>query len=244
MLVGLVSDIHSNLEALEAVLAHMGPTDVLWCLGDLVGYGPNPNECVDLVRRRAGLAVHGNHDLAAVGLLSTADFNPEAAAAIQWTARQLGPKAAAYLSALPEKLVQGEITLAHGSPRYPVWEYVFSRAVARANFDHFQNRVCLVGHTHVPLVFIQDVRTGRVEEQYMEDGQVLDLSDTRWRFIANPGSVGQPRDRDPRASYAVIDTGAHTMTWHRVEYDVDAVQAKILRAGLPRWLAERLRWGT
>ena len=242
MLIVLVSDIHSNLVALEAVLEQLPLYDHLWCLGDTIGYGPRPNECVDYMR---GLGTHlliGNHDLACLGQLSTADFNDAARIANDWTGQQLLAASRAVLQQCAATLTTAQGTLlAHASPRDPVWEYVDRVEVATANFDACTTPICLVGHTHVPVVFERSA-DGQVSGTYMQHGTVLQLRPDR-RYIVNPGSVGQPRDGDARAAYAVWDTSAGTVQFARIGYDIGATQKQIAAAGLPAVLGERLASG-
>jgi diadenosine tetraphosphatase ApaH/serine/threonine PP2A family protein phosphatase len=238
--IGIVSDIHGNLPALETVMHDMGAVDRLLCLGDFVGYGPWPNECVDLLRERGVISIAGNHDLAAIGTLSTEDFNPEAAFAAAWTADKLRVDTRQYLESLEPLAEVDGITLAHGSPREPVWEYLLSLESAAESFGKFSTPSCLVGHSHIPCLFLLHPTQG-VAGTYAEPGSQVVLSSER--FIANPGSVGQPRDRDPRASYAIYDIDHSTFEWRRVEYDIAATQQQILSAGLPRHLADRLARG-
>jgi predicted phosphodiesterase len=246
MRVAVVSDVHSNLAALEAVLADLGSVDALWHLGDIVGYGPQPQAVVGRLREAGAIGVRGNHDDAAAGGESIEFFNPDGYRAIQWTRTQIDERTRLFLASLPETTVpdRSDFTLAHGSPSDPIWEYLDSPAAAGRNLSAFQTRYCLVGHTHVPRVFrevreqpgpsrVEPVRLGR------EHGLRLDER----RLIINPGSVGQPRDGDPSASYMLIDVDAGLVTWHRVEYDVAATQAAILAAGLPPDLARRLSFG-
>ncbi|MEE9285368.1 MAG: metallophosphoesterase family protein [Dehalococcoidia bacterium] len=243
MRVAIISDIHSNLAALEAVLddAEGRGAGELWCLGDIVGYGPEPRECLALVRSRARLCLSGNHDLGAIGAVSLADFNPYAAAANQWTSEVLEEEEKAYLGNLPSKLVWEDVTLAHASPREPVWEYVLSAPIARASFAHFETRWCLVGHSHVPLFCLEtDAGTACALYRLPEDSP---LSLGRQRMIINPGSVGQPRDGDSRASYAVYDSEEDALYHYRVPYDIEATQEKMRQAGLPDYLAQRLSHG-
>jgi len=236
----IISDIHSNLEALRAVLEHAGVVDGVWCLGDIVGYGPNPNECIELVRARGALCVVGNHDYAAIGRLDTADFNPDAATAAYWTGRQLTPENRRYLEELPIQLTQGDFTLVHGSPRYPIWEYILSAYVASLNLDHFQTQFCLIGHSHIPSVFRCPEGERRCEVEELLPKLSLQTLD---RLIINPGGVGQPRDGDPRAAYAILDTDARILYHFRVPYDIAMTQQKMREAGLPRRLIERLSYG-
>ncbi len=238
----VVADIHSNLEAFQAVLADLdarGGADQIWCVGDVVGYGPDPHECVGLLRRHPGAAVAGNHDWAATGQLDTSNFNPEAAAACQWTAEALRKEDRDYLAGLPLTLRLKDFTLVHGSPREPLWEYVLSTQAARANFARFDSAFCLIGHSHSPLLFELD--TQGACRMHQLPGQLSLAAGSR--FIINCGSVGQPRDGDPRASYAIIDTEMQTLWHHRVVYDYKVTQGKILDADLPSRLASRLSMG-
>lgn len=244
MRVGIVTDIHSNLVALETVLEDMGAVDAIWCLGDIVGYGPWPNECIDILRERAAAVIAGNHDLATVGspLVSVDDFNADAAAATSWTASQLTPESRSFLEGLqPSREVDG-VTLAHASPRHPVWEYLMTAAGAAASFERFGTTVCLVGHTHIPSVFIEQ-EDGHIAVGYMEADSRFEPGEQR--CIANPGSVGQPRDRDPRAAYLLLElgNGGPALEWRRVPYDIAATQSEMQRVGLPRFFIERLEHG-
>ncbi len=238
----VLADIHSNLEAFQAVLGDLeerGGADEIWCLGDIVGYGPDPHECISLLRRHRGACVAGNHDWAAIGKLDTSAFNPEAAAASHWTAGALTKEDAGYLAGLPLTLRQGEFTLVHGSPREPIWEYVLSTQAAKVNFGCFESRFCLIGHSHSPLWFELDPKNSCLLHQLPEQ---LSLK-TESRFIINCGSVGQPRDGDPRASYAIIDTEQETLWHYRIKYDFKVTQEKMLDADLPVRLASRLSVG-
>jgi len=240
MRVAVLSDIHSNIVALEAVLAAAGPVDAVWHLGDVVGYGPDPDAVVAKLAEVGAVGVRGNHDTATAidpGLLDW--FNPDARAAAEWTARVMSAGTRTWLAALPERRVEGDVTLVHGSPRDPLWEYVTSVPVARANLAALETPVGLHGHTHVPIAFRDD--DGRVEAISPTDGSGLTLDDAR--TLLNPGSVGQPRDGDPMASWLVLDTEGRRCTWHRVAYDVPAVQKAMAAAGLPPRLAARLSFG-
>jgi predicted phosphodiesterase len=241
MLVAVLSDIHSNLRALEAVLVSIGSVDAIWQLGDVVGYGPDPEAVVQRLREAGAIGVRGNHDAAAVGDLSTEDFNADARVAVEWTRTHLSEETRAYLAALPEVLVPDgfDFTLAHGSPRDPIWEYLTDTRAARENLSAFATSRCLVGHTHVPLILRQKGIHMEGLDVDAEDRLQLDER----RAILNPGSVGQPRDRDPRASYLLVDTTAGHATWQRVRYDVEATQEAMLVAGLPPRLARRLSFG-
>ena len=238
----ILGDIHSNLAAFEAVLRDMdsrGGFDKILCLGDVVGYGPEPRECIELLQRYEHVCVAGNHDLAAVGQIDTSDFNIDAALANQWTARQLTEEDKDYLRYLPLSLSEYDFTLVHGSPREPIWEYLLSIDAARTNFAVFKTLFCLVGHSHIPLVF--EYFDDTVIFHDFPDGTTLTLGSNR--LIINPGSVGQPRDHDPRASYALYDSETGTVHHYRIEYDVLATQDKMKREGLPEFLISRLSYG-
>jgi diadenosine tetraphosphatase ApaH/serine/threonine PP2A family protein phosphatase len=237
----VISDIHGNLPALETVLAEAGPIDQVWCLGDLIGYGPYPNEVVDRIRTLPGLlCLVGNHDKAGLGQIGLEAFNHEAREALEWTQGCLSESSRAFLSSLPEKLTEGDFTLAHGSPRRPVWEYLLDTERARASFGFFGTPYCLVGHSHVALAFRLSAE-GRCVLHLPPQGSSLGLGEER--MILNPGSVGQPRDQDPRASYALLDTDKKLWEWHRVVYDVKRVQEQMRSVGLPARLALRLTEG-
>jgi diadenosine tetraphosphatase ApaH/serine/threonine PP2A family protein phosphatase len=236
----VLSDIHANIVALEAVLTDAGQWDRLWFLGDLVGYGPNPNECVERLRELgAAPALSGNHDWAVLRKLDTEEFNDDARRAVRWTRQQMNDDNLAYLDSLPPLHVAAPYTLAHASPRHPVWEYILDLPTAQENFDYFDTPTCLVGHSHIPALFMLD--EAGLNFYLLEDGETVDLS--QGRMIANPGSVGQPRDGDPRASYAIIDDEAHTWTLHRVAYDIAATQRRMRAHNLPSRLVERLEFG-
>ena len=239
MRIAVLSDIHGNLPALEAVLTALKPYDAIWELGDIVGYGPQPDEVVALLAAEGATAVRGNHDSAAIGLLDTDAFNDDARTAVEWTADRIEPKTRDWLAALPVRVENEPFTLVHGSPRDPTWEYVYSTGVAKANMALFETTYCLVGHTHVPLVFRQ--RSGKVESVGVKHGTTLALGAER--LVINPGSVGQPRDGDPRASALLIDTVAATLEWQRIAYPIGQVQELMDQVGLPRRLAARLQFG-
>lgn len=243
MRVAIVSDVHANIEALTAALRHsesQSALDEVWCLGDIVGYGPEPGAVIGELRTRALTAVAGNHDRAATGLMEIDEFNPAAAAAVRWTRDRLTPDEHTFLAALPLTLVTGEFSLAHGSLRDPVWEYLLTPEQADAQFARQSTPYSLVGHSHLPFWFEEQPGRGPVLHR-AADGASLGLGDRR--LIINPGSTGQPRDGDPRASYALYDSAAATVTWHRVEYDVAATQRKMRDARLDSWLIERLSVG-
>jgi predicted phosphodiesterase len=238
MRLAVLSDIHANLAALDAVRADLPAVDQIWVLGDTVGYGPRPNEVVAALQELGARSVLGNHDGAAIGTVDPGDFNPDAHAAINWTAGALDDNARAYLAALPEVRRDGDLTAVHGSPRDPIWEYIVSTAVAAANLDAFDTRWCLFGHTHYPVVYRAADRG--VEAIVGTDGDEVALEH---RALINPGSVGQPRDGNPAASYLVLDTDAGRAAYRRIPYDIAATQRQMLELGLPPRLAERLSYG-
>ena len=238
----IVSDIHSNLEALQSVFEDAqarGGFEQVWSLGDLVGYGPDPGACVDLIRQFNHLGVAGNHDLAAVGKLSLEAFNVRAAEANRWTATQLTEEQASYLAGLSLRLELDEFTIVHGSPRDPIWEYVVSVPSAVASFLHFDTSRCLVGHSHIPFI-CRPGEDGAVFLEFPLDTPIALRTD---RLIINPGGVGQPRDADPRASYAIYNSDSQAVSHHRSEYDIPATQEKMRRHRLPEFLIERLAYG-
>ena len=239
MRICVLSDIHGNLPALEAVLAALMPYDALWQLGDIVGYGPQPDEVVARLVEEKAVGVRGNHDSAAIGALDTDAFNDDARAAVEWTSDRIRPATRDWLTALPVRVESEPFTLVHGSPRDPTWEYVYSAGVARANLPLFETTHCLVGHTHVPLVFRQ--RNGKVEGVHVKGDMTYELGEER--LVINPGSVGQPRDGDPRASALLIDTDTSLLEWHRVEYPIERVQKLMEQQRLPRRLSTRLQFG-
>ena len=238
----IVSDIHSNLEALEAVLRHAGQNggfDRIWCLGDMVGYGPDPSACLRRLREFDLVAVAGNHDFAAAGVIDASDFNGAAFAAIRWTAGQIDDEDALYLAGLPQVSAQPPFTLVHGSLRAPILEYLTHPSQAVATLELLTTQYCLVGHSHYPFVCRENGGMPLFLPFPGSGPLVLDGE----RCIINPGSVGQPRDRDVRASYAVFDGGGHTVEHHRVDYDRATTQARMQQAGLPQYLIERLDRG-
>jgi diadenosine tetraphosphatase ApaH/serine/threonine PP2A family protein phosphatase len=243
MRIAIVADIHSNLAAFQAVLRHAeetGPIDRLWCPGDVVGYGPDPGACIALLHRYPHTAVAGNHDLAAIAKISTADFNAAGVRAAAWTAAHLTVKERQYLDGLPEVTKEGEFTLVHGTLRAPVQEYLLSLEAAREQFRLMETPYSIVGHTHLPFL-AEELADGKIRMEPWPDGDRVELGERR--LIISPGGVGQPRDGDPRAAYVLYDTEARTLTLHRVEYDIASTQERIRTAGLPPWLAERLSFG-
>jgi len=238
----ILADIHSNLEAFKAVLYDLerrGGAEEIWCLGDVVGYGPNPHECVHLLQQHRHVCVAGNHDWAAIGRIDTSHFNPEAASACHWNAEQLTAEDIAYLGHLPLTLTRNSFTLVHGSPREPIWEYLLTTESALINFDHFDTRFCLIGHSHSPLLFELDRDNCRMLPL---PGELM-LGENEKRFIINCGSVGQPRDGDPRASYALVDTEREELLHFRVVYDIAVTQEKMRDSDLPLRLINRLAVG-
>ncbi len=212
-----------------------------WCLGDIVGYGPDPNECVTVVTERASLCLSGNHDLAAIGELGLDYFNADGADATRWTSRVLAGEQKEILAGLTTKLASGDVTLAHGSPREPVWEYVVSPPVAAINFEHFETRMCFVGHSHLPFFCREPEAHLMPRLQRLAEDETLEIGEGR--LIINPGSVGQPRDGDPRASYVIYDTAREILHQHRVAYDIRETQDKMRSVGLPHFLIDRLECG-
>lgn len=239
--VAVISDIHANLYALEAVLADIDveAPDEIWCLGDVVGYGPRPNECVDIVRERAAIVLVGNHDLAAVGKLDTADFGPLATESAHWTQGALAAEQAAWLRSLEPAAEREGLELFHGSARDPVWEYVLSEEVALENFLVTRAPIVLVGHSHLALGLSFDGE--RIVGGLAPEGTELDASLGRW--LINPGSVGQPRDGDARAAWLLIDIAARRAAFRRVPYPIERTQAEMRANGLPEDLAARLTRG-
>ncbi len=238
----IVSDIHSNRAALAAVLADAaarGGFDALWCLGDLVGYGPEPGACLELLRRYPLTAVAGNHDHAALYPETAAGFNHNAAAAALWTAGQLSREEQDFLADLPLTATAGAFTLVHGSLRAPLREYLLSPAAAAATFARLTTPYCLVGHSHLPFSCVEN-RDGPEFVTFAED-ELYPLDERR--RIINPGSVGQPRDYDCRAAYAVYDDAAGTVEQRRVSYDIADTQDRMRQAGLPPGLIDRLNYG-
>ena len=244
MRIAVLSDIHSNLPALEAVRADFADVDEVWVLGDIVGYGPQPNEVIAALQEMGARSVLGNHDGAAIGGVDPAYFNPDARTAIEWTAGTIDANARSYLATLPEVRRDGDLTAVHGSPRDPIWEYITSRGIAAANLEHFDTRLCLFGHTHLPIVY-RAADDGDVEAHPGLPDEVVRLDGSR--ALLNPGSVGQPRDGLPDAAYAVLETNdgpePDTLTFHRVRYDIDLTQRLMRERGLPARLVERLRYG-
>jgi diadenosine tetraphosphatase ApaH/serine/threonine PP2A family protein phosphatase len=238
----VMSDIHANYTALEAVLADAGTVDEVWCLGDVIGYGPDPNLCLEIMRELPQLTcLLGNHDVAVLGRMPFQSFNGEARRSLEWQERVLTADNMDFLKSLPRNLkVRGDVSLAHGSPRDPVWEYILTTLAARLNFEFFDTPFCFVGHSHVQCLFQLNEDRNRVS---LDVPRVGETSKMYPRAIYNPGSVGQPRDRDPRAAYAIFDPEARTWEACRVEYNIAEVQQRIREAGLPEKHAVRLAEG-
>jgi diadenosine tetraphosphatase ApaH/serine/threonine PP2A family protein phosphatase len=243
MRIALLSDVHGNLPALRAVLddARSAGVDEIWCLGDLVGYGAQPNECVELARERCAVCLAGNHDLVVTGDIDVADFSSSAAAAALWTRENIAAEALEFLRGLDPADPERDPGLFHASPRDPVWEYVLSGWQADECMDEMSSRVGAVGHSHVALWFHRDDGGGELSGAAAPAGTELDLSSGRW--LVNPGGVGQPRDGDPRAAWLLLDREGWAASWRRVEYPIDEAAGAIEAAGLPPVLAERLYTG-
>jgi len=241
MKLGIISDIHSNLSALEAVLDHLsgkGASEYL-CCGDLVGYGPDPAACLKRLRRLKLTVVAGNHDQGILGQTPVSAFNRAAQAAITWTRKQLKEDDFAFLDSLPLVERRGSFCLVHGSPSAPEhWEYIFSVREAAEEMSYFSENCCIVGHSHYP--FAVERRNGDDVHLLAHSGFELK---PELKYLVNAGSVGQPRDGDPRACCLLFDTSTKVMTFHRVEYDIASVQVRVRAAGLPEFLATRLASG-
>jgi diadenosine tetraphosphatase ApaH/serine/threonine PP2A family protein phosphatase len=242
MQVAVLSDIHGNRQAFEAVLDEVAAAEPeeIWCLGDIVGYGADPNDCVAMAREVTDVCLAGNHDMAVTGALPLDEFSRGAALAARWTQEIMQADHLDWLATLRPRGAQHDVGLYHASPRDPVWEYVLSSLLAELCLDAQAHRVCLIGHSHVALSFVRydgEMATGETRR----GGDALDLTDGDW--LLNPGSVGQPRDGDPRAAWLMLDTSAWTATWRRTEYDVAGAAAAIRAARLPDSLAERLEYG-
>jgi predicted phosphodiesterase len=242
VLVALLSDVHANLVALDAILSRVqeAGAEAIWHTGDLVGYGPDPDGVVNRLRELGAVCVLGNHDAAVAGLIDVEGFNPLAAAASRWTAETASEESIRFLASLPEVDSDERHTRVHGTLREPLWEYLTTTAAARAHFSLQETRVSIVGHTHLPLA-IRETGEGKIVAVTPADGQSLELNDERW--CLNPGGAGQPRDGDPRACWALLDTGARVITFHRVDYDIAETQRRMRAAGLPERLAARLSLG-
>jgi putative phosphoesterase len=232
MRLAIISDIHANLPALNRVLTFLDATkvDEIYCLGDIVGYGPFPNECVDLVRERCAAAVMGNHDSGLIGKTPLEHFNKEGQKALRWTEKHMTTQRLNYLRHLPIIIVQHGLTLVHASPSHPTdWTYVLTMDEAQQAFRSFSTQLCFIGHTHVPIIIGEDLS--------------IDAFRAGGRFLINVGSVGQPRDRNPKASFGLLDTDTWSYRLFRLEYDVQQTAGAIVNEGLPKFLAKRLLSG-
>ncbi len=237
----IISDIHGNLEALESVLAEIDKmkVDSLLCLGDIVGYGPNPNECVEVIKKRADVTLAGNHDYAPLGKLDLSYFNPWARSAIEWTAAQLNQESIDFLLSLPLKKELDGFTIVHATPNNPAaWNYIITIGDAVKNFAEFSGQVCFIGHSHVPMIVVVN---GQGDYRVIRDNPVH--IEPEKRYIINVGSVGQPRDFIPKAAFAIYETESQIYEMFRVDYDIAETQSKIFQSGLPPFLAERLELG-
>jgi diadenosine tetraphosphatase ApaH/serine/threonine PP2A family protein phosphatase len=247
MRVAVISDIHANLPAFEGVLDAIDGAGIeeIWCLGDVLGYGAEPDECADLVRERCATCLVGNHDLAVLGALDITAFSEAAADAVTWTRENVSDRTLTFLRELEPAGAREGVSLFHASPRDPVWEYVLSAEQAAACFEVQPTRIAMIGHSHVSLFFVGPAADEDGEEirgSQTSDDTLLDLGDGQW--LINPGSVGQPRDGDPRAAWLELDTSERTGRFHRARYDVERAAASIVAAGLPRRLADRLHVGS
>ena len=238
----VISDIHANYTAFDAVLQHCaGEWDFVWCLGDVVGYGPDPNECVERLKTLPQLCLAGNHDWAALNRLDVRTFNPDARHAVEWTQNTLTTENTRFLEALPVTFVIGEYTLVHASPREPIWEYILEPMIASLNFPHFETPYCFVGHTHQPVIYTLGVDDGEAASAMPHYDQPHALNGSRQ--IINPGSIGQPRDQNPAAAYGVLDMTEGIFEHRRVDYDIKSVQRRMLDYNLPKRLITRLEHG-
>lgn len=239
MKIALIGDVHSNLEALQVVMKEIEKAKVerIYCLGDTVGYNANPVECLKIIREKGIVGVAGNHDFAAVGMTSTENFNPYAYLAASWAAKQLSADDKKYIEGLPLVRKMPELTLVHATLHEPEnWGYIFTPRDAQESFEYQQTPVCFIGHSHVPGIFEENG-----EVLYSPQGEIPLKRDLR--YIINTGSVGQPRDGNPRACYVIFDTEKWTVDFRRVPYDLAKTQEKVIAAGLPPFLAERLSVG-
>lgn len=241
MKLGILADIHGNLEALSVCLESLGAVPGFICPGDIVGYGPNPRECIEIVRKLNCSAVAGNHDRAATGMLDPSYFTKDAKEAIEWTKMNLASSDVEFLASLPEYLAQESFEMVHGSLRNPLVEYVTNVQEGAETIGLMKKKICFVGHLHIPLVIVKD-KSGKYDGWQLNDGDVIDTSKFD-KVLVNAGSVGQPRDMDRRASFGIYDTAKGTVEIKKVEYNIDRVQEKMRAAGLPDFLVERLSYG-
>ena len=238
-----ISDIHANLEALESVLDDIETQNIdeIICLGDIVGYGANPNECVDIIGKRCPVTLLGNHDAAAVEMLSTQHFNIHAKIAIEWTTQTLRKDIKNYLTELPLKSTLEQVTLVHATPYEPnMWYYITSLEEAAFNFQFFDTQICMVGHTHIPIIIVLDNQ----KELYVHQDSSIALGDIEGsRLLINVGSVGQPRDRNSKSCYGIFDVDKAEFNYRRVAYNIEKTQQKMKRIKMPDFLISRLEDG-
>ena len=238
----VISDIHANDTAFEAVLKHSeGQWDFVWCLGDVVGYGPDPNECVERLKTLPQLCLAGNHDWAALNRLDIKTFNPDARRAVEWTQDTLTAENTEFLEHLPVTFVIGDYTLVHASPREPIWEYILEPSIAALNFPHFETPYCFVGHTHQPVIYTMDEAESSAQSNLPRYNESHTLNGQRQ--IINPGSIGQPRDQNPDAAYGILDLTSGVFEHRRIPYNIRAVQRRMLDYNLPERLITRLEHG-
>lgn len=245
MRTAIISDIHANLEALTAVLADIKrrSVDRIFCLGDIVGYGSNPNECIQLIQKYSSKTVIGNHDVVVFDPLMALEFNDNARVAIEWTHRILTKQSFDFLRSLTINHTEENVTLVHATPYDPhLWHYISSLEDARFNFPFFKTTFCFIGHTHIPGIILLESETAKLRIAPPGVFHYGKLSDTS-RFMINVGSVGQPRDRDPRSSYLILDTHEKTFSFFRVEYDIASYQKKMTDLGMPPFLINRIAEG-
>lgn len=243
MRIAIISDIHSNLEALSAVFHDIESLNIdeIICLGDIIGYGPNPNECINLINKKCPIILLGNHDVAVLDTLSTQNFNINAKLAIEWTVKELSPESRKFLENLPISKIDGNKKYVHATPYKPrMWYYITSIEEAIFNFQFFDTTFCFVGHTHIPVTISLD-NTKKIN---VTQEETLDLSENDdAHFLINVGSIGQPRDRNPKASYGIIDTEASIFSLRRIKYDIKKCQGKMRKHKLPEFLIARLAEG-
>ncbi|MBD3390688.1 MAG: metallophosphoesterase [Chitinivibrionales bacterium] len=243
MKTAIISDIHANLEALQAVMDDIGSqsVDEIVCLGDVVGYGANPNECVAIVNKQCPVTILGNHDAAALGNLSTEHFNIHAKVAIEWTAEHLNTQATTFLEGLPLAKNDGNRTYVHATPYEPkMWYYITSLEEAAFNFQFFSTQFCFVGHTHIPIIIVLD----KDKELYVHQEESVAFGELdNARFLINVGSVGQPRDHNPAACYGIVDSEKQVFAYRRVTYDIKKAQSKMKKIRMPEFLVLRLEEG-
>ena len=237
----VMSDIHGNRMALEAVLDAAGKVDAVWCLGDIIGYGPDPNDCVAIIKDLPNLVcLRGNHDSAVVGLTESIKFNRAAQMVLDWTKEQLNPVHRQYIQSLSPQAVIDDVTIVHGSPRDPIWEYIMDVYTATENFYFFDTKYCFIGHSHLPVLYLLNNDKDLASVTFISPGETTILPE---RTIVNPGSVGQPRDHDPRAAFTIYDTEEKTWTQHRTPYDISEVQKRMRNIGLPDEYIQRIEMG-